>query len=100
MIRAAPVTVGALALTLLSIGVVSAQTTGVAACDDFLKKYEACVTSKVPEAQKAGLMNTLEQMRKTWSEIAKSTAKTTLESVCKDTAERLKGLLSSLGCTM
>jgi hypothetical protein len=47
---------------MLSTGL-SAQTTGVAACDDFLKKYEICVTSKVPAAQKATFQGQLEQMR-------------------------------------
>ena len=30
-----------------------AQSTGLAACDDFLTKYDACIVSKVPEAQRA-----------------------------------------------
>jgi hypothetical protein len=99
MVRAVPVTVGALALTLLSIGVGSAQTTGVAACDDFLKNYEACITSKMPEAQKATFKGQLEQMRKSWSDMAKTSAKATLESACKQSAEQTKAALSSIGCS-
>ena len=50
----------------------SAQMTGIAACDDFLKKYEACATSKVPAAQRATLQGQFDQMRKAWSHAAKN----------------------------
>jgi hypothetical protein len=46
MRRSAIVTSAAFMLATLTTGV-SAQT-GVASCDDFLKKYEACLASKVP----------------------------------------------------
>jgi hypothetical protein len=29
-----------------------AQTIGIAACDDFLKKYEACAASKIPDGER------------------------------------------------
>ena len=87
------------ALVMLSTGL-SAQTTGVAACDDFLKKYEACVTSKVPAAQKAAFQGQLEQMRKAWSDAAKAPgAKATLESTCKQSADQMKAAMSAFGCT-
>jgi hypothetical protein len=34
-----------------------AQSTGVAVCDDFLTKYEACISSKVPAAQQSMFKN-------------------------------------------
>jgi hypothetical protein len=46
MIRAAFAVIATSALVALNT-VLSAQTTGVAACD-FLKKYETCVTSRIP----------------------------------------------------
>jgi hypothetical protein len=97
MARAAQVTAGALVLAALSTGV-NAQTTGIAACDDFLKKYEACVTSKVPDAQRAAFQGSLEQMRKAWTDAAKTPAKASLEASCKQSAEQTKAALSSFGC--
>ena len=38
-----------------------AQSTGIAACDDFLTKYDACVVSKVPEAQRAMYKTQIDQ---------------------------------------
>src|SRR5436853_4583400 len=33
----------------------SGEKIGVAECDDYIAKYEACVNSKVPEAQRAAM---------------------------------------------
>ena len=89
----------AAALVLVSTGL-SAQTVGIAACDDFLKKYEACVTSKVPAAQQATFKGKLDQMRKAWSDAAQnSSAKATLEGSCKQSAEQMKTAMSGFGCT-
>jgi hypothetical protein len=78
----------------------SAQTTGVAACDDFLKKYEACVTGKVPAAQRATFQTQLDQTRKTWTELSKNPqAKSALEASCKQTIEQIKTAMKSYGCS-
>ena len=99
MVRAASAVIATSALAMLSTGL-SAQTTGIAACDDFLKKYEACVTSKIPAAQKNTFQAQLDQMRKAWSDAAKNaTAKATLESTCRQSAEQMKGAMSSFGCS-
>ena len=77
----------------------NAQTIGIAACDDFLTKYDACVTSKIPEAQRVTFQSQLDQLRKTWSEAAKNAStKATLESVCKQSAEAMKSGLTGFGC--
>ncbi|MDQ8728321.1 hypothetical protein [Bradyrhizobium sp. LHD-71] len=77
----------------------SAQTTGVAACDDFLTKYEACVTAKVPAAQRATFQGQLDQTRKTWSDLAKNAStKPALEGSCKQTSEQMKAALQNYGC--
>lgn len=99
MVRATLAVTATSALLLLSTGL-SAQTTGIAACDDFLKKYEACVSAKVPAAQRSAFQGQFEQMRKAWSDAAKNpNAKATLESACKQSAEQTKAAMSSFGCT-
>lgn len=91
-------TVALAGFMLLSTGL-SAQSIGIAACDDFLKKYEACVTSKVPAAQQATFKGQLDQMRKAWWDAAKTpNAKTTLEGSCKQSAEQMKTSMSAFGC--
>ena len=73
---------------------------GVAECDDFIAKYEACVSGKVPAAQQAMFKNSIEQWRKSWKDLAANpTTKATLASVCKTQLDQSKASLSSFGCT-
>jgi hypothetical protein len=98
MVRAASALTVTSVFAMLSTGL-SAQTTGIAACDDFLKKYEACVTSKIPAAQKTTFQGQLDQMRKAWSDAANNPgAKAALESTCKQSAEQTKAAMSGFGC--
>jgi len=100
MVRAASAMTVTSVFVMLSTGVVGAQTTGIAACDDFLKKWEACVTSKVPAAQKTTYQAQLDQMRKAWSDAAKTpNAKATLEPTCRQMGEQMKTAMSGFGCT-
>ena len=98
MVRCTLAAIAMPALLTLS-SVLSAQTTGIAACDDFLKKYEACVTTKVPAAQRAAYQGQFQQMRKAWSDAAKNPgAKASIEGACKQSAQQMKTALSGFGC--
>jgi hypothetical protein len=98
MFRTALVAAAATALTVVSTGL-SAQTLGIAACDDFLKKYETCVTSQVPAAQRATFQGQFDQWRKAWSDMAKNpNTKAGLENACKQSAEQMKTAMSWFGC--
>ena len=73
---------------------------GVAECDDFLTKYEACVTGKVPAAQQATFKSSIEQWRSSWKKLADNPAtKGTLASICKTSLEQAKTSLGTYGCT-
>jgi hypothetical protein len=77
-----------------------AQSTGIAACDDFLTKYDACVVSKVPEAQRAMYKTQIDQTRKAWVDLAKNpSAKATMEATCKQTLDATKASLTAYGCS-
>jgi len=91
-----------LALAAFSIGsdLRAADKVGVAACDEFLTKYEACITSKVPAAQQSALKTQFEQTRNAWAEMAKNAStKPALESSCKTTGEQMKTALQAYGCS-
>jgi hypothetical protein len=77
-----------------------AQSTGIAACDDFLTKYDTCVTSKLPAAQQATYKTQLDQTRKMWLDMAKNPAvKSNMEATCKQTTDAMKAALQQYGCT-
>jgi hypothetical protein len=99
MVRAAFIVAGVLAALSLGTGA-QAQSTGVAACDDFLTKYETCVTTKVPDAQRATFKGQLDQTRKMWSDMAKdANTKAALDSTCKQSATQMSAALQGFGCT-
>jgi hypothetical protein len=54
-----------LAACLLSLPAVAQDKVGVAACDDFLEKYEACVP-KMPAASQQAVKDSIVQMRAAW----------------------------------
>ena len=93
----------AVSLVLFAVGVTSsaqAQSTGITACDDFLKKYDACVTSKLPAAQRATYQAQLDQTRKMWLDLSKNpSTKATMEATCKQTMDAMKPALQGYGCT-
>lgn len=73
---------------------------GVPECDDFLKKYEACVSGKVPAAAQATFKSSLDTWRSSWKQLAGTpTGKAGLATACKSAMEQAKTSLGSYGCT-
>src|SRR5439155_26264585 len=73
-----------------------AQSTGIAACDDFLTKYDACIVSKVPEAQRAMYKTQLDPPRKAWRDTAKTPSVTgTMESTWTQTVDATTASLTA-----
>src|SRR5262245_58947870 len=88
------------ALLAIATAPAHAQSTVIAACDEFLTKYDACVTSKLPEAQRATYKAQLDQTRKTWVDMSKNPAtKSTMEATCKQTMDAMKTALQGYGCS-
>jgi hypothetical protein len=72
---------------------------GVAECDDFLAKYEACVNNKVPEAARASFKSGMEQWRSSWKQLAANPqTKGSLAEACKKSLESSKQSLSAYSC--
>lgn len=73
---------------------------GVAECDEYLDKYEVCISSKVPEAARAQLKSSLETTRKSWKDIASTPeGKNGMAMTCKQALESAKQTMSAYGCT-
>jgi hypothetical protein len=73
---------------------------GIPECDDFLAKYEACVSGKVPEAARAQYKSTIDQWRSSWKKLAENPAtKGTLAAACKQSAEQAATSMKSFGCS-
>jgi hypothetical protein len=73
---------------------------GIPECDDFLAKYEACVTGKVPEQARAAYQTGIKQWRDSWKQLAANPqTKGTLAATCKQAREQQETALKSYGCT-
>jgi hypothetical protein len=72
---------------------------GVAECDDFIAKYDACVSSKVPEAARAQYQSSVKQWRDSWRKLAENPqTKGTLAAACKTSMESSRTAMKSYGC--
>lgn len=73
---------------------------GVPECDDYLAKYDACITGKVPEVARAQYKTALDQTRKSWRQIAATPqGKATLAAACKKASEDARTAMKSYNCT-
>ena len=78
----------------------SGEKVGIADCDDFIAKYEACVTGKVPETVRAQYKASVEQWRTSWRQLAANPqTKATLAGVCKQAAESARTTMKPYNCT-
>ena len=78
----------------------SGDKVGVAECDDFLAKYETCISGKVPAAAQAPFKSSLDQWRNSWKELAKTPqGKAGLAQACKAALDQAKTSLGSYGCS-
>lgn len=70
--------------------------TGVPECDQYLEKVYACISNKVPEAQRDMMKQGIEQSRSAWAGV---TDKTELANQCKTALEQAKTSFGAMGCT-
>jgi len=73
---------------------------GVAECDEFIQKYEACVNSKVPETARSMVKANLDAMRTAWKQAAATPqGKAGLAAGCKAALDQAKTNYASYGCS-
>jgi hypothetical protein len=73
---------------------------GVKECDDYLAKYVACVDSKVPEAARAALRQSLDQTKAQWKQAAATPqGKDALATACRQMTETAKTSMTAYGCS-
>ncbi len=75
--------------------VAAAGTTGIAECDEYLSKVKACISDKVPEAQRAQFEQAMEQSTSAWATMEDKTA---LTQMCKQASEQAKTAYGAMGC--
>ncbi len=80
--------------------VAAAGDVGIAECDDYLRKYEACLTANVPQEARATLQQSLDSTRNAWRQAsANSQSAEALRSACVQARETTRVSLQAYGCT-
>jgi hypothetical protein len=86
------------AATSSSSAATSAEKIGVAECDEFIAKYQTCITDHIPEAQKTQYRENIDAWQKSWRQLANQTAKETLAMTCKRHILQAREGMKSFGC--
>jgi hypothetical protein len=72
---------------------------GVKECDDYMKKYLACIDSEVPEAARAMVRQSLDQTKAHWKQVASTPqGKASLAAGCKTATDAAKQAMAEYGC--
>ena len=78
----------------------SGDSIGVPECDEFITKYDACVSNKVPEMVRAQYKDAIARWRTEWRRMANDpNTRGQLAAACKSAAEQQSAALKSFGCT-
>jgi hypothetical protein len=79
---------------------VAAGDFGVPECDNYMKKYVACIDSKVPEAGRAMMRQALDQQKAAWKQAASTPeGRSALATGCKAAEDQAKVAVQAYGCT-
>lgn len=78
---------------------VAADSTGVAECDDYLAKYQACLAAKVPAAAQAALAQSLSTTRDVWKQTLAAGGKDALKASCEMARSASRPSMQAYGCT-
>ena len=97
---AAPPTTAATAAAPAASSTVADGDFGVPACDSYMRKYMACVDSKVPESARAMMRQSLDQTKAQWKQAASTPqGRDGLKMACEQAEASAKQAMSMYGCT-
>ncbi len=83
----------------MTAGAALAQDTGIPACDDFYKQYEACVMTRIPEAQRATFRQQLDAGRSAIRQASgNAAARPQLEQSCNMQKQQMAAGMKPYGC--
>jgi hypothetical protein len=77
-----------------------ARSIGVNECDDYLTKYDECVSKNVPASARSALRQSAAQMRTSWQEAARNPAvRSGLAHGCSRALETAKQTMVAYSCS-
>lgn len=74
------------------------ESTGVAACDSFMSRYETCIKTKVPSEHQPKFNQTVMQLRAVLTPMA-SSSPSQAETMCRQVAQVIQQQTAPMGCS-
>lgn len=74
----------------------TADSTGVAECDEYLEKVLACYEQHIPAGQREAMVSGLDQVKAGWAQIEDKAA---LAEACKQAMDAAKQQFGAMGCS-
>ena len=82
-----------------STPVASTEKIGIPECDEFVAKYEACITDHVPEAKQRQYRENIAAWSKAWrQQMVNTTARDVVAAACKRHIIASRESMKSFGC--
>jgi hypothetical protein len=95
---APPVVAAAPPVTGSALGV--DNTFGVPECDEYFRKYYTCIDTKVPEATRAAIRQSIDQTRSQWVQIAATPdGRASLADACSRATASARQAVAAWGCS-
>ena len=76
----------------------SSEKIGIPECDDFIAKYNTCISDHVPEAKKAEYKENIDAFARTWKQLMANSDRSTVAAACKRHSEMARENMKSFGC--
>ena len=76
----------------------SSEKIGILECDDFIAKYNACISDHVPAAKKAEYKENIDAFARTWKQLMANSDKSTVAAACKRHSDMARENMKSFGC--
>ena len=76
----------------------SSEKIGIPECDDFIAKYNACISDHVPAAKKAEYKENIDAFARAWKQLMANSDKSTVAAACKRHSDMARENMKSFGC--
>jgi hypothetical protein len=76
----------------------SSEKIGIPECDDFIARYNACISDHVPAAKKAEYKENIDGFARAWKQLMANSDKNAVAAACKLHSDMARENMKQFGC--
>ena len=76
----------------------SSEKIGIPECDDFIARYNACISDHVPAAKKVEYKENIDAFARAWKQQTANTDKNVVAAACKRHSDAARETMKPFGC--